>query len=90
MSGLFLHFPLAGDRRALLRPSQIGGMLTCGPDLQEIASKERPLRVMVVGGETMDAIGISAGGLIDSMGSGEDEFEHIKRAGKRYLVWDVS
>lgn len=87
---VFLHFRVAGNRRALLRPSQIAGIITSGPDTEAIASAEQPLRLLVMGGETLDVLGCSARDFINRAAEAEEEYEKVKRSGMKYLVWDCT
>lgn len=67
MARVFLELAVSGDRRVLIEPGLIGGVLTSGSDLSETASKEAPLRLLMRAGETIDVIGISAHLLLAKM-----------------------
>lgn len=67
MARVFLELAVAGDRRAVIEPGMLGGLITSGPDLSETASKDRPLRLLMRAGETIDVIGISAHLLLAKM-----------------------
>ncbi len=88
MSGVFLLFKTNTGGVALLRPSQIGGILASNPDLRTIA-KERALRLLVGGGETVDVVATSPEGIVRSMGAAEDDFKGLTSAGRRYAVYEV-
>lgn len=93
---LLFQFPLKGGRLAILKPSQVGGFLTPGPDPMALPDKDgAALRLLIPGVDWVEVVGCSASDLITRMAQGEDDFDEMVKAARsqgrnppKYTLWD--